>query len=138
MTRSDLRAIRDIGAVHRYHQEPGAVGLAGKVAMSLSKQPFLVADAIVHGLVFDTAAAACHRHDLELRWVQVRGDVTRAAVQRIAAKPCDIAKAAVFLASADAALNHRRVDAVALPTLHNRHGFSTEATATKIKDWIKG
>lgn len=81
----DPHAIRVFGAVHRYHQGPGAIGLAGEVAASLGRHPLLVADEIVHGLVFDTAAAACRRHDLDLRWAPVRGDVTRAAVQALVA-----------------------------------------------------
>ena len=83
MHRNDTRVF---GSVHRYHQGPGAIGLAGEVAASLGKQPLLVADAVVHGLVFNTASEACRERDLELRWVEVRGDVTRAAVQRLVAE----------------------------------------------------
>ena len=79
----DPHAVRVFGAVHRYHQGPGAIGLAGDVAASLGRQPLLVADEIVHGLVFETASAACRLQGLDLRWVPVRGDVTRAAVRRL-------------------------------------------------------
>ncbi len=82
----DPHAIRVFGSVHRYHQGPGAVALAGEVAASLGSQPLLVADAIVHGLLFDTAAAGCKQHGLDLRWVEVKGDVTRAAVQALVAQ----------------------------------------------------
>lgn len=81
----DPHAVRVFGAVHRYHQGPGAIGMAGEVAASLGRQPLLVADEIVHGLVFDTAAAACRAQGLDLRWVPVRGDVTKAAVQTLVA-----------------------------------------------------
>jgi len=80
-----MAAIRVFGAVHRYYQGPGALGLVGQVAASLGRQPLLVADQIVGELVFETASAACRRHGLELRWLPVRGQVTRAAVQTLLA-----------------------------------------------------
>jgi len=77
--------IRTFGAVHRYHQGPGASGLVGEVVASLGRQPLLVADEIVHGLLFGTAFASCRARGIDLRWVAVRGDVTQAAVQALVA-----------------------------------------------------
>lgn len=79
----DMRQIRAFGSAHRYYQGPGALALVGRLAAELGQQPLLVADEIVHGLVFSTASAACAEQGSVLRWVQVRGDVTRAAVQRL-------------------------------------------------------
>lgn len=89
MSRTDMRQIRAFGSAHRYYQGPGALGLVGELAAGLGRQPLLVADEIVHGLVFPAASAACAEHDLDLRWVEVRGDVTRPAVQRLVAQARD-------------------------------------------------
>lgn len=79
----DMHGIRVFGSAHRYWQGPGALALVGRVAADLGTQPLLVADPIVQGLVFDSAAAACREHGLALRKVAVRGDVTRAAVRAL-------------------------------------------------------
>lgn len=79
----DMHAIRAFGSAHRYWQGPGALGLVGRAAAELGRQPLLVADEIVQGLVSATAASACREHGLTLRTVTVRGDVTRAAVRQL-------------------------------------------------------
>ena len=81
----DKHSIRAFGSAHRYFQGPDALQMVGPLVAGLGRQPLLVADRIVHGLVFTTAQAGCVAHDLDLHWVEVQGDVTRAAVQRVGA-----------------------------------------------------
>ncbi|MDB6002738.1 MAG: iron-containing alcohol dehydrogenase [Rhizobacter sp.] len=80
-----MDGIRAFGSAHRYYQGPGALRLAGELAASLGRQPLLVCDRIVHGLAWATASAACASQGATLRWVEVEGDVTRAAVRKLVA-----------------------------------------------------
>ncbi|MFT3666961.1 glycerol dehydrogenase [Piscinibacter sp.] len=82
----DMNRIRAFGAAHRYYQGPGALGLVGQVAAGLGRRPLLVADAVVAQLLRERAAQSCAAQGMELRWVEVRGDVTRAMVQRLVAE----------------------------------------------------
>lgn len=82
----DMHGIRAFGAAHRYFQGPGALGMVGELAADLGKRPLLVADRVVHDLVYPGASAACADHGLALRWGEVRGDVTRAAVGALVAQ----------------------------------------------------
>ncbi|WP_144108258.1 glycerol dehydrogenase [Paraburkholderia sp. BCC1886] len=73
--------VRAFGSAHRYFQGPGALAMTGELAASLGREPLLICDAIVHGLLFPVASRSCAEHDLPLRWGEVRGDVTRRAVR---------------------------------------------------------
>lgn len=79
MTGSDMSTVRAFGAVHRYYQGPGALQLVGEVVAGLGRQPVLVCDAIVAGLVRPAIGAA-------MPWLEVQGDVTRAMVQGLVAQ----------------------------------------------------
>lgn len=85
-TSIDMTRIRGFGAAHRYFQGPGALAMTGRLAAGLGRAPLLVCDEIVHGLVQPTVEASCRDAGRALRWVEVRGDVTRAAVQRLVAE----------------------------------------------------
>ncbi len=82
----DMGRIRAFGAAHRYYQGPGALGLVGKLVAGLGRRPLLVADAVVAQLLRERVAQSCAAQGMELRWVEVRGDVTRALVQRLVAE----------------------------------------------------
>lgn len=88
----DMNKIRAFGSMHRYFQGPGALSLVGELAHGLGLRPLLVADQIVHDLVFPVASAACKAHGLDLAWGRVCGDVTRPAVQRLISQASKAAK----------------------------------------------
>lgn len=81
----DMGQVRAFGAAHRYYQGPGALGLAGALTAGLGRRPLLVADAVVAGLLREPLARSCAAQGMDLRWAEVRGDVTRAMVQRLVA-----------------------------------------------------
>ncbi|MDQ2150655.1 glycerol dehydrogenase [Alcaligenaceae bacterium C4P045] len=76
----DTGDIRAFGAAHRYYQGTGAVALIGECVASLGRHPVLVCDMIVRDLVHAGVVASCAAQSQSLRWLEVRGDVTRAAV----------------------------------------------------------
>lgn len=75
-----LEGMRAFGSAHRYYQGPGALALTGSAAASLGQRAVLVCDAIVRDLLLNTVQSGCDAAGVELRWLEVRGDVTRAAV----------------------------------------------------------
>lgn len=78
-----MDGIRTFGAVHRYYQGPGAIGLLGQICKPLGKHPLLVCDALVYELIRDTASASCAKHGMTLQWVEASREVTRAAVNQL-------------------------------------------------------
>lgn len=84
----DMRGIRAFGAVHRYFQGPGALALVSDIVQGLGRQPLLVADEIVQGLVADTLTDGLAERGLTLDCVTVAGEVTRPAVQALVAQAC--------------------------------------------------
>lgn len=78
-----MDCIRAFGAAHRYYQGPGALALAGAAAASLGRRAVLVCDVIVRDLVQETVRRGCEVEGVELHWLEVRGDVTRAAVRSL-------------------------------------------------------
>jgi glycerol dehydrogenase len=82
----NMDCIRTFGSVHRYYQGPGALGLIGKITAGLGRRPLLVADPVVAQLLLAPATESCAAQGIELRWVEVSGDVTRAMVQRLIAE----------------------------------------------------
>jgi glycerol dehydrogenase len=82
---SALGRIRAFGSAHRYYQGPGALELAGQAAASLGRRAVLVCDTIVRDLLIDSVGQGCKAAGVELRWLEVRGDVTRAAVADLVA-----------------------------------------------------
>lgn len=78
-----LEGIRAFGSAHRYYQGPGALALAGAAAASLGRRAVLVCDAIVRELLWDSVHRGCADAGVGLQWLEVRGDVTRAAVRSL-------------------------------------------------------
>lgn len=84
----DMHGIRAFGAAHRYFQGPGALALVGDIVHDLGRQPLLVADDIVHGLIAPTLMDSLAAHGLTLDTVRVVGEVTRPSVQALVALAC--------------------------------------------------
>lgn len=78
-----LEGIRAFGSAHRYYQGPGALALAGAAVASLGRCAVLVCDAIVRDLLWEPVRRGCVAEGVELHWLEVRGDVTRAAVRSL-------------------------------------------------------
>ncbi|UZG44400.1 glycerol dehydrogenase [Caldimonas thermodepolymerans] len=82
----EMSGIRSFGSAHRYYQGPGALQLCGSAVAALGRSAVLVCDQVVHDLVAPVVRPACERTGVTLRWVEVRGDVTRRAVQDLVAQ----------------------------------------------------
>lgn len=84
----NMHGIRAFGAAHRYYQGPGALALVADIVHGLGRQPLLVADEIIQGLVVPTLTEGLAAHGLQLACVTVVGEVTRSAVQTLVAQAC--------------------------------------------------